>query len=462
MLGAEDTGPAPAEGGEESVDSSTHREGAHTQVVRSQGREHALVRRFRLVVVTGPDAGTTFDSKGERAIIGTHESADLPLHDRTVSRFHVEVSLVDGRPVVRDLGSRNGTIVDGVSVQQAHLRSGSTLTLGHTQVRFDLGAEHVKVLLSESDRFGIMVGHSPTMRAAFSLLERAAASDAAVLLEGETGTGKEAAAESIHHESARKSGPLIVVDCGAIPSELLESELFGHERGAFTGAVAARRGAFEAANGGTIFLDEIGELGTDLQPKLLRALERHEIKRVGGNEYVSVDVRVIAATNRNLRAEVNAKRFRSDLYYRLAVLEVRLPPLRERMDDVPAVIENILDKLGMTDRPEARFVRSPEFFAEVSRHTWPGNIRELRNYVERCLAFQTPQPLTANPPDAPAEAFDSTQPLKQARERWVATFERRYLEEVLRRHDNNVAAAARAAGVDRIHFYRLLWRHGLK
>src|SRR5262249_6125363 len=173
--------------------------------------------------------------------------------------------------------------------------------------------DHVKIPLSDRERFGLLVGHSLAMRAAFALLERAAATDATVLLEGETGTGKEAAAESIHREGARRDGPFVVVDCGAIPPDLLESELFGHERGAFTGALSGREGAFEAAGGGTIFLDEVGELAADLQPKLLRALERREVKRVGSNKYVAVDVRVIAATNRNLRAEVNARQFRSDL-----------------------------------------------------------------------------------------------------------------------------------------------------
>src|SRR5262249_24810336 len=198
----------------------------------------------------------------------------------TVSRFHCDISLNDGHPVVRDLGSRNGTLVDGVSVLQAHLRSGSTIMLGRTHIRFDLGTDHVKIPLSDRDHFGLMVGRSQAMRAVFALLERAAQSDVTVLLEGETGTGKEAAAESIHRESARREAPLVVVDCGAIPPDLLESELFGHERGAFTGAVASREGAFEAAAGGTIFLDEVGELSADLQPKLLRVLERREVKRV--------------------------------------------------------------------------------------------------------------------------------------------------------------------------------------
>ncbi|HZS40068.1 MAG TPA: sigma 54-interacting transcriptional regulator [Polyangia bacterium] len=429
----------------------------------SASGERALVRRFQLRVVEGPDAGAVHVSRGERLVIGTHESADFRVKDRTVSRFHCELELVDGRVQVRDLNSRNGTEVDHVAVAQAWLRGGATLTLGQTRVRFELGDGHVEIRLSERERFGVMVGRSRAMRAVFAVLERAAGSDATVLMEGETGSGKEAAAESLHRESARAQGPFVVVDCGAIPRELLESELFGHERGAFTGAVGAREGAFEAAAGGTIFLDEIGELAGDLQPKLLRALERHEVKRVGANTYRPVDVRVIAATNRNLRAEVNARRFRSDLYYRLAVIELRLPPMRERGEDLPLLVEDLLSALGAADDPEAARLRTPELAAELRRHHWPGNVRELRNYLERCLAMREPTPLTAAGPLAVDELeVNATQPLKSERERWLRVLERRYLDEILRSHEGNVTAAARSAGVDRIHFYRLLWRHGLR
>ena len=309
-----------------------------------------------------------------------------------------------------------------------------------------------------------MVGRSFAMRRAFSLLERAAASNATVLLGGETGTGKEAAAESIHRESARRDGPFIVVDCGAIPGNLLESELFGHEKGAFTGADRARVGAFEEANGGTLFLDEIGELDPELQPKLLRVLEKKEVKPVGTSKYVPVDVRIIAATNRDLRAEVNAKTFRSDLFYRLAVVEVPLPALRERVEDLPLLVNAILDRLGATSPAEAALVRTSDFQQTIARHSWPGNVRELRNYVERCLALAEQAPLDAQAiPDASAPiAIDTKQTLKVARDRWTSVFEKAYLEKLLAEHGGNVSAASRAAGVDRIHFYRLLWRNGLK
>jgi DNA-binding NtrC family response regulator len=359
-------------------------------------------------------------------------------------------------------------VLVGVTVLAARPRAGSTLALGRTEIRFDLPPEPVRLALSGRDRFGRMVGTGVAMRRVFALLERAAGSDATVLLEGETGTGKEVAAESIHLESARRDGPFVVVDCASIPQSLLESELFGHEKGSFTGATSPREGAFEAASGGTIFLDEIGELGLDLQPRLLRALERRHVKRVGSNKYVSVDVRVVAATNRNLQREVNERRFRSDLYYRLAVIEVRLPPLRERRDDLPTLIENILGGLGAAAHPAAPSLREAAFVAELGRHGWPGNVRELRNYLERCLALREHVPMGpgagADGPTgaAGAELPDLGQPLKIARERWTRALERRYVEGMLARHEGNVAAAAREAGVDRMHFYRLLWRYGLK
>ncbi|HEX9297003.1 MAG TPA: sigma-54 dependent transcriptional regulator [Polyangiaceae bacterium] len=320
-------------------------------------------------------------------------------------------------------------------------------------------------LLPEPMRFGKMVGHSASMGLLFELLQRAAMNDATVLIEGETGTGKEAMAEAIHHESLRHSGPFVVVDCGAMPPDLLETELFGHEGGASRGG-APRQSAFEAASRGTIFLDEIAELRLDLQTKLWRVLDRGQVKRVGATTYAKFDVRVIAATQRRLRAEVHAKRFRSDLYYRLAVMQVRMPPLRERMADIPILVDHILGTLGVSDERTLIALHSQEFLDRVARYRWPGNIRQLRNYIERCVALDntslSPNPEQSASERPPSEAIDISEPLRTAREQWVSTFERRYLEALLRKHNDNVSAAARAAEVDRIHFYRLLWKHGLR
>jgi transcriptional regulator with PAS, ATPase and Fis domain len=419
---------------------------------------HILIRRFTLSVVDGPDTGKSCASQSDRLIVGTHRSAGLVLGDRAVSRFHCELTLEGDRIRVRDLSSRNGTRVDGVHVTDAFLGDGASISIGQTRLVLVSGDERVELPVSSSDRFGLMVGRSPALRAAFALLERAARSEATLLLEGETGTGKDAAAESVHRASGRADGPLVVVDCGAIPADLLESELFGHEKGAFTGAVAPRTGAFQAAHGGTIFLDEIGELDLALQPKLLRALEKREVKRVGSTAYEPVDVRVIAATNRSLRAEVNSRRFRSDLYYRLAVLDVRLPALRERKQDLPLLVDTILERLGVGGQPEAAELRTPEFLRTLEHHEWPGNVRELRNYIERCLALRSQPPLSSARGAVPAgSAVDVSIPLREARDR----FQRQYLAEILKHHDS-LTAAARAAGVDRIHFYRLLRRHGLR
>jgi two-component system response regulator GlrR len=421
------------------------------------GAARAELPPMRLEVVAGPDAGSTFASEGERFTVGTDERADMVLHDRTVSRFHAEIALEAERVTIRDLGSHNGTFVDGVSVLHAHLVPGSLIRVGATELRFATDGAPIRISLG-GEQFGAMVGAAPVMRAVFARLARAAASEATVLLTGETGTGKEVAAEALHAASTRARGPFVIVDCAAVPAELLESELFGHERGAFTGAFASRAGAFETADGGTVFLDEIGELPADLQPKLLRALERREIKRVGRDTWKPVDVRIIAATNRDLRAEVNASRFRADLYYRLAVIEIRLPALRERRDDLPALVDAILARMGMTDVPEARLLRTPQARSELAQHPWPGNVRELRNYIERCLALAE-RPVLAAPTDAPPAASDD---LRAARKQWTAGHEKAFLEDLLARHGGNVSAAARAAGFDRKHLYRMLWRHGLR
>jgi DNA-binding NtrC family response regulator len=292
------------------------------------------------------------------------------------------------------------------------------------------------------------------MRAAFALIEKAAATDATVLLEGETGTGKEGAAEALHLLGPRRDKPLVVVDCAAIPVNLLESELFGHEKGAFTGATSRRIGAFEEADGGTVLLDEIGELPLELQPKLLRVLERKELRPLGSNQVLRLDVRVIAATHVDLRAAVNRRSYRADLYFRLSVVRITLPPLRERPEDIPLLVERLLQRLGTREEARIELLR-PEFLRALQRHSWPGNVRELRNFLERCVVFQQPLPLEGK------EAPPASSTFAEARQRAVDDFERRYLGQLLAAHGGKVAAAAQAAGVGRAHLYRLLHKHGL-
>jgi two-component system response regulator GlrR len=418
----------------------------------------AVVRECRLTVIDGDRDGAVHTFASDRLVVGADPRADLVVADPTMSKFHCELRVVDGRCILRDLGSRNGTLVDRVPVVEAPLRSGALLSIGRTQLRFDVGARDVEIPLSQRDHFGRLRGGSVAMRAVYPLLEAAASGTSSLLLQGESGTGKDLAAESVHMESARRTGPFVVVDCGAVPRNLLEAELFGHEPGAFTDGSSLRVGAFEAAAGGTLLLDEIGELALDLQPVLLRAIDRREIQRIGSTRRIPVDVRIIASTNRDLKAEVNARRFRSDLYFRLAVLVVAMPPLRERTSDIPALVKAILESLGDTDSPVARSLAGGELLPELLRHAWPGNVRELRNYVEACIVRQE----VAHAPAGGEPAIDPALPLRAVRDRWIRHVERRYLEQLLLIHGNNVTAAARAAGVDRVHLHRLLSRAGLR
>jgi two-component system, NtrC family, response regulator GlrR len=422
------------------------------------GVDHFRVKQYRLRVIAGPDQGKVHTTTRERLTIGTHKSADFVLTDPTMSRFHCELSIADKGVEITDLGSRNLTIVDNVTVKIATLRDGATLRLGTTHLRFELGDSEAKVAMSTAEQFGLLVGKSPAMRALFAVLEQAAATRSTVLISGETGAGKELVAESLHLQSDRRDGPFVVVDLGAAPSTLLDSELFGHERGAFTGADRERAGAFEAAEGGTLFLDEIGELAIDLQPKLLRVLETRRVQRIGSQELKPVDIRVIAATNRNLRAEVNARRFRSDLFYRLAVIDVVVPPLRDRLDDLPVLVDALLETSGATTHPRAAALREPAFISELTHHAWPGNVRELRNYLERCLTMDEPPPVDLGSSEPPLSTTDLSQPLNVLRER----LERRYLEGILRLHPNNIRDAAKSAGIARSQFYRMIARYGLR
>jgi DNA-binding NtrC family response regulator len=435
-----------------------------TRALGSDSGGLGSVRSFHIIVEEGPQKGERWHSRIDRCSIGSHLSNDLSIDDPTVSRFHCEIALGPRGAVIRDLDSRNGTSVDGVRVTEGFLRGDSRIRLGKSVVRFQYGNEVHHLPVSERQAFGSLVGVSLAMRTAFAVLERAAATDVTVLIDGETGTGKEGAARVVHDGSARKGKPFVVVDCGAIPANLLESELFGHERGAFTGATGQRIGAFEEADSGTIFLDELGELPLELQPKLLRALESREIRRIGSNTYQSIDVRVVAATNRDLRAAVNDGRFRPDLYFRLAVVRVSLPPLRERPEDIPVLVEHIVDQL--TDDAELRApLLAKEFVTRLQRAAWIGNVRELRNYLERCLVLGGPVPFgepALNTKARPSGVVDAGAPYADARQRALDEFEHAYLEALLARHDGKVAPAARAAGMNRAYMYRLLQRHGLR
>jgi DNA-binding NtrC family response regulator len=423
------------------------------------------ITRFRLTVIDGPARDRVVESASERLSIGSDAINGLVVDDPTVSRFHCEISVDAGSVKLVDLESRNGTAINGVRVLSAFLEPGAVVGVGRSTIRFDISPESTSLSISAQPRFGSLLGQSLAMRTTFALLERVAVANATVLLEGETGCGKGAAAESIHRASARRHGPFIVIDCGALPAALLESELFGHERGAFTGAQTRRVGAFEAANGGTVFLDEIGELPAELQPKLLRVLENRHVRRVGSNAYVPVDVRVVTATHRDLRADVNAGRFRSDLFFRLAVVRITLPPLRARPEDIPLLAEHLLASLDATPAEIAAQLTHARV-EELKLAPWPGNVRELRNHLERALVFPEAFPGTALGMDSPSELPPGAPPLAnlpyaEAKEIALAKFEASYVEALLSRHGRKVAAASKASGLSREYLYRLMRKHGI-
>jgi len=431
----------------------------------SQADQSGVLRlqKGQLEVIEGPDKGKTKDLSPTALIVGTSAECDLILTDGAVSRKHFELVPEENGFLLRDLGSKNGTFSGTLRLRQATLVGSEEIRLGLTRIRLNLQDSHVDFPLSGKTAFGNLMGRSVAMRQVFAVLERAAGSDAVVLLEGESGTGKDLAAEAIHATSARAEKPFVVVDCGAMSPNLVGSELFGHHKGAFTGADQDRPGAFESGNGGTVFLDEIGELDRPLQQQLLHVLEKREVKRLGENQYRPVDIRLVAATNRDLSADVQDGRFREDLFFRLGVVRLRMPPLRDRQEDIAMMARNFVQKL----RPELDPLEiiSESVLAMFMNHNWPGNVRELRNVVERLLLF--PENPLAAIPQTQVKPQDSTQsimslPFHEARDRWNEQFEKVYLTTVLDGCGGVVVRAAERAGIPRQTFHRLLTKHRLR
>jgi two-component system response regulator GlrR len=441
---------------------------------------------------------TWTDGEGQQAavidgkvLIGSAPASGIVVHDPTVSRIHAELETRHDGLWLRDVGSRNGTFVDGLQVTGARVPDKAKLRLGSTEFLVDYNkTQRRQVVIWPNAGFGKLVGTSVAMRELFATLARIAPMDASVLIYGETGTGKELVARAIHDASPRKSKPFVVVDCAALPENLLDAELFGHTRGAFTGAHAARAGAIESAEGGTVFLDEIGELPIAMQPKLLRVLESRTVRRVGDAAHRNVDVRFLSATHRDLLTMVNAAEFREDLYFRLSVIPVQVPALRERKEDIDLLVSHFLRSAGGPAHIAAELMR------ELTSRPWRGNVRELRNFVERARALGATEALAmtsqrepvaqvsepslpgSSPPAArseapalplpaasaaadPRDARMFEQAYKDFRESWVDSGEKEYVRRLLLRHDRNVAAAARAAEVDRTYIYRLIRKHDL-
>ncbi|MCC6554308.1 MAG: sigma 54-dependent Fis family transcriptional regulator [Polyangiaceae bacterium] len=403
---------------------------------------------------------------GDFVRVGSHDSNDLVLSDRSVSRFHCILERSRAGFRLTDVGSTNGTWIAGVRVRDADIVPECRVELGDSTVRLRNADAVAETEVSCSLSFGRLYGASVPMRRLFDVLRRVAKTSTDVLIEGENGTGKEVIATELVQRSPRAHKPLVIVDCGAISPGLIESELFGHVRGSFTGASRDRAGAFEEADGGTVFLDEIGELPLEMQPKLLRALASREIRRVGESRTRKVDIRVIAATNRRLEREVNSGRFREDLYYRLSVVTIRVPPLRERKEDIQALVSSFLLELNALDK-EPLF--TPEVLDEMMRYEWPGNVRELKNHVERRVVLGSDASLGAPDEPAPAAAAgapaarpDIELPFKEAKDAIIAQFERAYLAALLDWAEGNVSKAARKANLDRMYLHRLLQRHGLR
>ena len=433
---------------------------------RDEKKDTLAYYKCKLVVVEGPEENREFVMDRDLVRVGSAGDNDLVLNDETVSRNHFEIQVAEEGYLIRDLGSTNGTDVEGCRIKEAYLHPGARIGAGEVVLVFQPLRELVEVPLSTDNSFGAMLGKSIKMRALFHLADRVASRDTTVLISGETGTGKGLLAEEVHLHSPRSEKPFVVVDCSTIPAHLMEDELFGHVKGAFTGAVSARSGAFEEADGGTIFFDEIGELPGPLQPKLLRVLERREVKRVGQTETFQVDVRILAATNRELKSEVESGNFREDLYFRLGVFELKIPPLREHKEDIAFLAREFVKKIS-GDREKKLGENAIRF---LSSHDWPGNVRELGNVIERVVhltdgeIIDAPSIMSTSitgvgpPPDSKKWGGRGKLPFSRARE--IA--EKEYLVDLLRRHDFNVSAASRTAEIHRQSLHRLLRKHGIK
>lgn len=427
-------------------------------------------RRWICRVTSGPLSGREVAIGTRPIVVGADGACDIVLTDSTVSRRHAEIQATGEGILVRDLGSTNGTFLRALKVETAILTSETAVRLGNATLNI-VPCARPTVPPSERRRFGAMIGQSMAMREVFAVLELAAPTEVTVLIEGASGTGKELAARALHDHSPRAKGPFVVVDCSAAHEQLVESQLFGHKTGAFTGAAHDRKGAFVEAHGGTLFLDELGELPLPSQAKLLRALEARTIQPLGSDRPVAVDVRVVAATNRDLAAMVEAKEFRFDLFHRLAVVHLRIPSLRERLEDLPLLVRHFY---------EGRGVEPGEICGDNLRtlecHDWPANVRELRNMLERAWVFAGPGGgqftrlnlmlggighIQQQPAGSGNLFIDTTLPFKDAKEQWNDQFERRYIATVWEDHERNISRAAEHSGINRNHFRKLLEKHGL-
>ena len=424
-------------------------------------------RPLRITVVAGPDRGKHLDLRPGSYRVGKDPTNALVLTDSAVSRAHLEIAVSADGVEVRDLGSKNGSFFRGARFDKINMPAGAAVTIGKSELQLERLDATSLLPPAEMVRFGDLLGRSDAMRRIFTLFTQLAKTNFPVLLEGETGTGKELAARALHNAS-RRTGSFVVCDLAGLTNSVIESELFGHVQGSFTGADQDREGAFEAAKQGTIFLDEVGELSLEVQPRLLRVLEGNHVKRIGSNKYISVDARVVAATNRELKAEVKDGAFRQDLYHRLAVVTVRLPPLRERREDIAMLVEHILAKIAEREKRSPPRV-SDEAMEVLSDYDWPGNVRELRNVLQRTMALFPGEEVISSyvlglhgmSSTSSESSVDTSIPFREAKERLIQAWERDYVETLLRQAQGNIALASRIGGIDRGYLHRLVKKYGL-
>jgi len=433
----------------------------------TQSRLRPVVRAVKRILVTasgerGP-AQTHWLEEGTATSVGSSADNELVLPDKQVSRYHLELSLKEHGVEVRDLGSLNGTYLsDGTRLVHAVVAVGARVRLGDTELSFERGDSRETVAVEGTAAIPGMVFQSKSLQRIAELLPRLASANVNVLIKGETGSGKELVARALHDLGPRRERPFVVVDCGSVPLQLVGSELFGHERGAFTGADRKHVGAFERADGGTVFLDEVGELPFEVQPALLGVLERHCFRRVGGDREIKVDVRAVSATNRDLRAEVNKNAFRADLYYRLAGARISIPPLRERPEDIEPLVRHFAGEIGNSEQ----LPFDEKTMESLRAHRFRGNVRELRNLVESALAtgglsFDGASSIDFAPLP-PREDGKQLREYKEEKGEVLERFERDYLTRLLAVFPANASEAARFAGIDRGYLLSLLKRYGLR
>ncbi len=433
-----------------------------TDIVRHH-KSIVRVQKMSLVITEGKNDPQRVPVDRDLFTIGKDPACDLVLQDRTVSRRHLEIEKQGETYFVRDLKSTNGTMIDGTRIKEAFLSPGAIISAGNVEIIFQPYYEALKSGQDQCESFGQLVAASSSMKSIMSLMRVASNSGATVLLQGETGVGKSALARAMHEEGARKAAPFVVFDCSSVPPTLIESELFGAERGAYTGATRSRPGACEQAQGGTLFLDEIEDLPLDLQSKLLRVLEEREIRRLGSTRSVTLDIQIITACKIDLARAVKEGRFRSDLYYRIAVICVEIPALRDRSEDIPLLCDHFFKEM-QGDYSWARL--TPALQEPLLAYSWPGNLRELRNVLERIQCTGPSSFLKMNldgddKVEGSSFSYDLNRPFKEIKEELIIAFEREYLQRLLDRSKGRIAPAAREAGLNRKYFYDLLNKHGL-